>query len=323
MKSSLFIIISVLTPSAQAAVAPLITAPQAPIHVSPLPVLPVLPSALNPLPLNLVPISLAPSLPAPQAAPVPAALQAAAPLVAAAVDPKLPLENSAAAGESLVSVLQGGNPLRRVEVSEVVPGVLHMKFPTQHLMASTMLRFQEHYESPKYRNKVFSLDEFKAWYAAEQSKTGTFSYYKDWEGFNIPSRILRRFIKGDFAPLSSKERALLEIVSGRKSRFYLIATAGKDGDPVTLRHEVAHGLWYTRPDYRRRAQALLKTVELAPVFAMLKKLGYHKSVWLDEAHAWLADPPKYVRQEGLDPRPYREIRKKLLALQKEYASDLF
>lgn len=317
------LILSLLTPSADAAVAPQFTAPQAPIHVSPLPVLPVLPSALKPSPFNLLPASLAPSMPAPKAAPVPVALQAAAPLLAAAVDPKLPLENSAAAGESLVSVLQGGKPLERVVVSEVVPGVLHLKFPSQRLMASTMLRFQEHYESPKYRNKVFTLAEFKKWYAAEQSKTGTFSYYKDWEGFNIPSRVLKRFKKGDFDPLSAKERALLARVADRKGRFYLIATAGKDGDPETLRHEVAHGLWYTRPDYRRRAQALLKSVDLAPVFAMLGKLGYHKSVWLDEAHAWLADPPKYVRQEGLDPAPYRAVRKKLLALQKEYVSDLF
>jgi hypothetical protein len=320
MKSLSFIIISLLTPNAHAAVIGAIEAPSA---LVPSGVLPALASTPNSLPLNAVPASLAPSIASPLPSPVPVALQAVAPLVAASIDAKLPLENSAAAGESLVAVLQGGNPLRSVEVSEVVPGVLHMKFPSQRLMASTMLRFQEHYESPKFRNKAFTLDEFKKWYAKNQSKTGTFSYYQDWEGFNIPSRILRRFIKGDFAPLSSKERALLEIVSGRQGRFYLIATAGKDGDPETLRHEVAHGLWYTRPDYRRRAQALLKGVDLVPVFAMLENLGYHKSVWLDEAHAWLADPPKYVRQEGLDPRPYREIRKKLLALQKEYVSDLF
>ena len=319
MKSLLLIAVSLLTPSAHAAVIGVI---EAPMSVVPSGVLPALTSTPNSLPLIMVPTSIAPSMPTLSPAPVPVALQAATPLIAASVDSKLPAENGSAAAESLVSVLQGGNPLERVVVSEVVPGVLHMKFPSQRLMASTMLRFQEHYESPKYRNKVFTLDEFKKWYAT-LSKTKRFTYYKDWSGFNIPSRVLKRFQKGDFDPLDAKERALLARFSARKGRFYLIATAGKNGDAITLRHEVAHGLWYTRPDYRRRAQALLKSVDLVPVFAMLKKLGYHKSVWVDEAHAWLADPPKFVRQEGLNPKPYAALRKKLLALQKEYVSELF
>ncbi len=327
MKSLSLIFLPLLFPSLTRAAAPMITAPQAPINASALALSPVPASALNSSPLTpLAPTSalipLTPLLPSPSlapavAAPVPSALQAA-PLVAAAIDPKVPAEASAASGEALTALLQGENLLKKVQVAEVVPGVLHMKFPEQRLMASTMLRFQEHYESPKYRGKAFTLDEFKKWYAENQSKTGDFSYYEDWEGFNIPSRVLRRFKKGDFDPLDPKERALLARFAERKGRFYLIATAGEDGDPVTLRHEVAHGLYYTRPDYRRRAQALLKEVDLKPVYAMLKRLGYHKSVWLDEAHAWLGDPAKYTRAEGLDPKPYAAVRKRLLALQAEY-----
>lgn len=306
------------------AAGPLITAPQAPAHIHPLipsfatpitplgaPFVPAYP--LHSLPL-ITPLSLTPSL-------APTALQAV-PLLAAAVDSKIPAEAAAANGEKLFALLQDRDPLLRAKLAEVVPGVLHMKFPSQRLMASTMLRFQEHYESPKYRGKAFTLDEFKVWYASTKSH-GHFSYYKDWGGFNIPSRVLRRFKKGDFDPLDAKERALLARVKERKGRFYLIATAGKDGDPVTLRHEVAHGLWYTRPEYRRRAQAILRGLDLKPVFKMLKDLGYHKSVWLDEAHAWLGDPSKYIRAEGVNPKPYAAARRRLLALQKEYVSGIF
>ncbi|UPT72879.1 MAG: ABC transporter ATP-binding protein [Elusimicrobiota bacterium] len=187
-----------------------------------------------------------------------------------------------------------------MKASEPVANVIHLTFPSQRLLASTMLRYQETYESPKYRNKPFTLEEFKAWYKTTKPH-GRFTYYKDWDGFNIPSRILRRFDKGEFDPLDPNEKALLVLLRGGKDRFYLIATSGRDVDKAVLRHEVAHGLWYTRPDYRRRAKALLKTVDLAPVYAMLERLGYHRSVWLDEAHAWIGDGARAARRRPARP----------------------
>jgi len=251
----------------------------------------------------------------------PTALQAA-PILAAAVDPKVPVEAAAAGGEKLTALLQGPDPLSRVKLAEVVPGVLHMQFPSQRLMATTFVRFQEHYESPKYRGKVFTRAEFDAWYSS-QDRPGGVSYYKYWDGFNIPSRVLKRFQRGDFDPLDPKEQALLRRLSASGDRFYVIATSGRDVNRRVLRHEVAHGLWYTRPDYRRRAQALLRSVNLKPVLKMLERLKYHPGVWLDEAHAWLGDEARDIRSEGVNPKPYAAVRKRLLALQKEYASGLF
>ncbi len=299
-----------------------VVAPRAPVVLSPAPAATAPASSLcaSPAAAALPP----PALPAPvPVAAAPLALQAA-PLLAAAVDSKAPVEASAAAGERLTALLQGArDPLKRVSAEEVVPGVIHLRFPTQTLLASTFVRFQEHYESPKYRNTVFSLAEFKDWYRTTKDH-GRFSYYADWDGFNIPSRVLRRFMKGDFDPLSAKERALLAKVAARKGRFYVIGTAGTDVDKAVLRHEVAHGLWYTRPDYRRRARAILKELDLRPVYTMLRELGYHRSVWLDEAHAWIGDGDAALKDAGLaDPRPYRTARRKLLALQKEYVSGLF
>ncbi len=251
----------------------------------------------------------------------PLALQAS-PLLAASVDTRAPLESSVASGEKLVALLQG-TPLKRVEAAEIVPNVIHLRFPTQNLLARTMLRFQEHYESPKYRGKAFTREEFAAWYKA-QKPHGRFSYYKDWDGFNVPSRALRRFKKGDFDPLDANEAALLRSLSARSGRFYVIATAAKDTSGEVLRHEVAHGLWYTRPAYRRKAKKILESLDLKPVFEMLRGLGYHKSVWLDEAHAWIGDGSAALKDAGLkDPRPYAAARKKLLALQKEFVSEVF
>lgn len=306
--------------------AAVIVTPQAPVALTPMAGLPSATIGTQGPALSLPTPSLAPSLvPAAPASlpPVPLALQAA-PLLAASVDSKKPVEANAAAGEDLVALLQGArDPLKRVTAEEIVPGVVHFRFPTQRLLASTFVRFQEHYESPKFRNKVFTLAEFKEWYKTTKEH-GNFSYYEDWDGFNIPSRVLRKFKNGEFGKLSAKERALLERVARRKGRFYMIGTAAQDADKGVLRHETAHGLWYTRPDYRRRAKAILKDLDLGPVFEMLEGLGYHRSVWMDEAHAWIGDGAEALEDAGLkDPRPYREAERKLLALQKEYAPGLF
>ena len=44
-------------------------------------------------------------------------------------------------------------------IKEICHNIYHIDFPTQHLMCSSLIRFEEHYESPKFKGKVFSLEE--------------------------------------------------------------------------------------------------------------------------------------------------------------------
>jgi hypothetical protein len=281
----------------------------------------------------------APALAAPAREAAPAALAAkiqaaAAPALAAAARSDSSDADLAGAGAALERALQGapaadapqaapafpaGSPLARVRVSEVAPNIFHLQFPTQHLLTATFLRFQEHYESPEYQGKVFTHKEFAAWYAKAFGKNGRFTYLDDWAGFNIPSRILTRFIAGDFNPLMRKERDFLALFAGRAQPFYIIGTYGEgEGDAETIRHEIAHGLYSTRRDYRDKAVALLKTVKLKSVFDALEKLGYHRRSWLDEAHAYLGDDLADLRKEGVDTTPYEAVHAQLLALYHEY-----
>jgi hypothetical protein len=89
---------------------------------------------------------------------------------------------------------------------KILPYNIHLLvFDNQYDLASTFLRFQEHYESPEFAGKVFTLDEYKNWYinhSPRASKDGVFTYYEDWNGFNIPSKILKPFYGGKFSPLS-------------------------------------------------------------------------------------------------------------------------
>lgn len=204
-----------------------------------------------------------------------------------------------------------GSPLSDVTVGEPLPNVFHLDFRDKAKLASTFMRFQEHYESPKYRGKVFSREEFLAWYATTEK--GKKSGYFDWDGFNVPAAAFERFYKGDFDPLTAEEKALLELLKGREG-FYVIGTS-KAG---TLRHELAHALYHVEPRYRAKATRLLSGVDLGPVRAMLERLGYHRDVWDDEAQAWLGDDEADLTGEGLDPKPYRALRRQLRAAAAPY-----
>ena len=44
-------------------------------------------------------------------------------------------------------------------------GIYLLEFDTQYALTSTLLRFEESYESPEYKGNIFTLSEFKRWYS--------------------------------------------------------------------------------------------------------------------------------------------------------------
>ena len=94
-------------------------------------------------------------------------------------------------------------------------------------MCSTVVRIAEYFESPEFKGKIFKLDQFKKWYMKSQNKK-KFTYYKDWSGYNIPSKELKPFLDGEFDPLNWKEKQFLEIFRNVKGRFYIICTYRRD-----------------------------------------------------------------------------------------------
>jgi len=113
------------------------------------------------------------------------------------------------------------------------------------------------------QEKYLSLDEFKEWYtqnSPEGKKKGEFTYYMDWAGFNIPSYILKPFYDGKFDPLSVREQEFLKFFEDKQEKFYVIGTTG-DTELYALRHETAHGLFYTNEDYRREVLGVLDEID--------------------------------------------------------------
>ncbi len=167
-------------------------------------------------------------------------------------------------------------------------------FENQKEITSTFLRFQEYYESPKFRDSVFSLDEFKTWYVKNSPngiKTGEFTYYSDWNGFNIPSYVLQPFREGKFVGISEQERQLLDIFKDEKEKFYIIGVhSDLQKHKELLIHEIAHGLFYTSEKYKTEIQEALANFEVEDVKNELRlKAGYHEDVLEDEVHAYSID----------------------------------
>jgi hypothetical protein len=163
---------------------------------------------------------------------------------------------------------------------------------------------QEHYESSRFRNKVFTLDEYKEWYAA---RFGAFTYYQDWSGFNVPSSALAPFYAGRFDPLQRREQRLLRLFRGEREPFYVIGICS-DAD---LKHEIAHALFYMRPDYRRAVKTAMRGYDTSGLRKRLASMGYHRHVLTDEVHAYLVAPAGSFSagRAGLAPlqRTLREI----------------
>ena len=120
---------------------------------------------------------------------------------------------------------------------KVAPNVYLVSFEDPHNMCKILLRFAEHYESPKFRNKIFTLKEFKAWYRTT-IKGNKFTYYNDWAGFNIPSYAFKAFREQKFNPLSAKEKLFMNIINNLKEPFYIIAA--RKGHKNAIKHETAH-----------------------------------------------------------------------------------
>jgi len=170
---------------------------------------------------------------------------------------------------------------------EVRPRIFLVEFRSQYEAASTFLRCQEFYESAKFRGRVFSLEEYMDWYAG---KFKNFTYYEDWEGFNIPSGVLEPFYQGEFDPLSRKEKKLLDLFARERGDFYIIgAVTSPDGGvhERTLKHELAHGLFHIESAYRKEVLAQLAKYDTTELEKELLRSGYCRAVLKDEVHAYL------------------------------------
>ena len=166
------------------------------------------------------------------------------------------------------------------------PDVVHVRAPNQEILARAFIRLQEFYESPypAIRGNYFTLAEFEDLYTEDHGTP--FSYYKDWKGFNVPGRIVRRFARAFAGGLTADEALLISCAP----MDYLIGTYRNED----FTHEYAHAMFHLSNAYCTRARRLVAKFEskqwsLSVIFrSWLAREGYTPEVFADEINAYFA-----------------------------------
>lgn len=195
----------------------------------------------------------------------------------------------------------------RIRKRRIARGVYLLRFRTQYELTSTFLRVQEHYESPKFHGRVFTLEQYMDWYAARH---GNFTYYQDWSGFNVPSTAFQPFYEGKFDPLSEKEKQLLRLFKGLRERFYVIGVYDA-GAKHSLTHELAHALYFIDDDYREAVRKAMRGYDTSALAKGLAETGYAQHVIRDEIQAYIIAPSGELGAASRALKPLREELRRL------------
>lgn len=180
-------------------------------------------------------------------------------------------------------------------ITEIRKKVLFIESDTPYEIASMFMRPQEFYEStfPNIHNKFFTIEEFMDTYS---KKSGEFTYFEDWGGFNIPSNKLRLFFNTFTYDLTRKENLLYNminsIIPNLEGEFYVIGTSKGHFNKVTIKHEIAHAYYYLHEHYVTFVDELLNKMKPS-LYASAKEslnvnFGYNAQVTDDEIQAYLA-----------------------------------
>lgn len=191
-----------------------------------------------------------------------------------------------------------------MQIKNTKHNIVLLMADTQYEVASTFMRLQEFYESPKFRGRFIDLESYMDWYASEYDN---FTYTTDWSGFNVPGEVVRKFFSVHSKNLLQKELSLYNLLADwikSKKKFYVIATYEKsfdDGGGSVIDHELAHAMFYMFEEYR---EAMTEHVMRLPkayrnaVKEALTGLGYHGDVITDETQAYLAtSTTPYLKNE--------------------------
>lgn len=179
-----------------------------------------------------------------------------------------------------------------MKVKEIYKGLYLYTFPNQFELCSTFFRLQEFYESPikQIRGKYFTYEDAITYYAYDQKENPEFTYFSDWAGFNVPGNVVDRFYFLFGQDMTNKEKQLLDDIDyTQEKKFYLIGIV--EGDEETIKHEIAHGLYYLNRKYKKEMNKLIKELPKRlkdRVKKELLKLGYCKQVVKDETQAYFS-----------------------------------
>jgi hypothetical protein len=203
-------------------------------------------------------------------------------------------------GENVL--LSFSNELVSGNLYEIKPNIYAVVVKDDYDRAMLFCRYQEFYESPfeEIKGKYFSLEYFMRLYK-QKRKSNVFTYPKDWAGYNLPSQIIENaravfcndtdgynLMMNDIHAAVLNHRIKMGIES---DKYYLIGTDNLKSS--VLKHEVAHGFYYTKQEYKTEVDSVVRTIPIKDYKYLKKKLisyGYADDdvIIYDEIQAFLS-----------------------------------
>lgn len=205
-----------------------------------------------------------------------------------------------------------------VKTTKVSDQITLLVYNSRESLCAAFCRIEEHYESPEFRDKIFTLGQYREWYSKE---FGAWSYYKDWSGFNIPAPAFRLFFSGHFDPLSPAEAEIIDLFKYKTGNFAVIGTF-EGGDADVYEHEICHAMFATNVEYQLDVKAAIYRFydEMAELREYLKDLGYNDFVIDDECHAYICESFAYLQEKKVSyPKDLTPI---LQQIKKQYRGDI-
>ena len=178
-----------------------------------------------------------------------------------------------------------------IKIFKIDKQIYCLPIKNRDLRCRLFLRYQEYYESPKFKDKTFTIKQYINWYK-KQKGLHYFSYSNDWEGFNLTSQSIEQcFDKiNDHNVYDSIFYLIFNLIKKQeKDHFYII---GSDNlNSVVFKHELSHSLFSLNASYQKDMLNLIQKMDAKKQTNMRNWLinkGYHESVILDEIQAYMA-----------------------------------
>ncbi len=166
------------------------------------------------------------------------------------------------------------------------PKRLLLEFPTRKEMTLSNFRISEFKEGKEgIKGKYFTADEFIDAYS---DKDGNIDYFSYWEGFNYSKKEVLNFAKIFDANLSNREILILDSAKYIDDDGYIICM--EEGDQMTLKHEIAHGIFFENEEYKNKASEIVNSipVEILEKYKNdLREMDYGEDCLIDECHAYM------------------------------------
>ena len=185
--------------------------------------------------------------------------------------------------------------IKQIGLYKMTDGIYAVRINDMKIRAFLFLRCQEYYEGTDedIRSKRFNIDQYIKWYMKYTKHADLFTYQYDWSGFNIPSPVIEECMS-DVKDPNEYDRIMNSIIKTiRKDKpdgnFYLLGVNKVSGG--LLEHEMAHGMYFTDPDYKQEMDTITKSLPKETKDAVAQKIldyGYPELVVMDEIQAYMS-----------------------------------